>query len=139
MSQLYPHISAAEKNGRKLVATCVAGDQHEIGIRMVAEFFEMDGWEAYYLGANAPTASVLETLAEREADVLAISVTITPHVRAAAGLIEAVRSSDESAGVKIIVGGYPFNVAPELWQSVGADAFAHNALESVAVAGQLAA
>jgi methanogenic corrinoid protein MtbC1 len=139
MSQLYPHISAAEKNGRKLVATCVAGDLHEIGVRMVADFFEMEGWETFYLGANAPTASVLETLAEREADVLAISVTITPHVRAAAGLIEAVRSSAESAGVKIIVGGYPFNVAPELWQRIGADAFAHNALESVAVASQLAA
>jgi methanogenic corrinoid protein MtbC1 len=139
MSQLSPHIAAAEKKGRKLVATCVAGDQHEIGVRMVADFFEMEGWDAFYLGANAPTASVLEMLAEHEADVLAISVTITPNVRAAVRLIEAVRGSDESAGVKIMVGGYPFNVAPELWQSVGADGFAPNALESVAVASQLAA
>lgn len=139
MSQLYPHISAGEKNGRRLVATCVAGDLHEIGVRMVADFFEMEGWDAFYLGANAPTASVLETLAEREADVLAISVTITPNVRAAAGLIEAVRSSPENADVKIIVGGYPFNVAPELWQRIGADACAHNALESITVASQLAA
>jgi methanogenic corrinoid protein MtbC1 len=139
MSQLYPYVSAAEKNGRRLVATCVAGDLHEIGVRMVSDFFEMEGWNTFYLGANTPTASVLETLAEREADVLAISVTITPHVRAAAGLIDAVRSSNDSAGVKIMVGGYPFNIAPELWQRIGADGCAHNALESIAVASQLAA
>ncbi len=139
MSQLYPHLRAAEKNGRKLVATCIAGDLHEIGVRMVSDFFEMEGWDTFYLGANAPTASVLETVAERGADVLAVSVTITPHVRAVAGLIDAVRSSDLAHDVKIMVGGYPFNVAPELWQRVGADACAHDALESVAVANQLAA
>jgi methanogenic corrinoid protein MtbC1 len=139
MSQLYPHLSGAEKNGRKLLATCVAGDLHEIGVRMVSDFFEMEGWNTFCLGANAPTASVLETVAEREPHVLAISVTITPHVRAVAGLIDAVRSSDETRDVKIIVGGYPFNVAPELWQSIGADGCAHDAQQSVAVATRLAA
>jgi len=37
MSQLYPQVFATTKNGRTLVATCVAGDLHEIGVRMVAE------------------------------------------------------------------------------------------------------
>jgi methanogenic corrinoid protein MtbC1 len=139
MSQLYPHIFETEKNGRTLVATCVAGDLHEIGVRMVADFFEMEGWDTFYLGANAPTACVLETLAERRADVLAISATITPHVRAVAGLIAAVRSSPAGRDIKIMVGGYPFNIAPDLWRRVGADAGARDALESIAVANQLAA
>lgn len=34
-------------------------------------------------------------------------------------------------------GGYPFNVSPTLWQQLGADGFARNAQESVAVAGRL--
>ncbi|HEX8495439.1 MAG TPA: cobalamin-dependent protein [Pyrinomonadaceae bacterium] len=139
MSQLYPHILDKEKNGRTLVATCVAGDLHEIGVRMVSDFFEMEGWNTFYLGANAPTACVLETLAERDVDVLAVSATITPHVRAVAGLIAAVRSSGVGQGIKIMVGGYPFNIAPDLWQSVGADACARDAHESIAVANQLAA
>jgi MerR family transcriptional regulator, light-induced transcriptional regulator len=54
MSQLYPRVFAGERNGRTLVATCVAGDLHEIGVRMVSDFFEMEGWDAYYVGANAP-------------------------------------------------------------------------------------
>jgi methanogenic corrinoid protein MtbC1 len=139
MSQLYPDIFTKEKNGRKLVATCVAGELHEIGVRMVSDFFELEGWDTFYVGADAPTASLLETLSEREADVLAVSATMTPHVRAVEELIEAVRSSEGGRGLKILVGGYPFNIAPELWRKVGADASARDALESVAVVNQLAA
>jgi len=39
MSQLYPYISKNEKTGRVLVATSVSKELHEIGVRMVADFF----------------------------------------------------------------------------------------------------
>lgn len=137
MSQLYPRIFATERRGRTLVATCVSGDLHEIGVRMISDFFEMEGWDTYYVGANAPAQSVLQTLVERKADVLAVSATITSHVRQVAELIAAVRASGDCEGVKILVGGYPFNVAPELWRQVGADACAHSAPESVELADRL--
>jgi MerR family transcriptional regulator, light-induced transcriptional regulator len=137
MSQLYPHIFATERCGRTLVATCVSGDLHEIGVRMVADFFEMEGWDTYYLGANVPTQSILQTLAERRADVLAASATITTHVSVLADLIRSIRDSEACRGVKILVGGYPFNVAPDLWRQIGADACAHDALGSVEIANRL--
>ncbi|MBV5323506.1 B12-binding domain-containing protein, partial [bacterium] len=80
MSQLYPYIFSGEKTAGTLVATCVADDLHEIGIRMVADFFEMSSWNTYYLGANTPDASVIQALIERKADVLGISATITYHL-----------------------------------------------------------
>ena len=55
MSQLYPLIFGTERKNRRIVAACVGGDLHEIGIRMVADFFEMDGWDTFYLGADVPT------------------------------------------------------------------------------------
>jgi methanogenic corrinoid protein MtbC1 len=139
MSQLYPRLCATQKNGRTLVATCVSGEQHELGVRMVADFFEMEGWETFYIGANAPTDSIVETLRERAADVLAVSATMTPHVRVVEELIKGVRAAEGVRDVKILVGGYPFNIAPELWRKVGADAYARDALEAVEVAGELAA
>lgn len=139
MSQLSPRIFAAEQNGRTLIATCVAGDQHEVGVRMVSDFFEMEGWNTFYLGANVPAASILEVLDERGADVLAVSATMTPHVSAVEELIDAVRSKSNGRSPKILVGGYPFNIAPELWQRVGADAYARDALEGVAIIERLAA
>jgi methanogenic corrinoid protein MtbC1 len=135
MSQLYPYIFSTEKNGLALVGSCVAGDLHEIGVRMVSDFFEMEGWDTFYLGANTPTADLIRTLEERRADVLAVSATMAFHVRAVAGLIAAVRSRLD--GVKVLVGGYPFNVDPGLWRRIGADGSARDAQEAVELAGRL--
>ncbi len=137
MSQLYPYLFSNKKNGRKMVVACVGEELHEIGARIVADFFELDGWDTYFLGANVPTDSILRTLAERNANLLAISATITPHVRSVSALIERVRANQGSP-VKIMVGGYPFNVMPTLWQHVGADGYARNAEEAIMVGNQLA-
>jgi methylmalonyl-CoA mutase cobalamin-binding domain/chain len=137
MSQLYPAIFAGDKIGRRLVATCVGGDLHEIGVRMVADFFEMEGWDTYYIGANTPAESILRTLQERQVDVLGVSATMTFHVSTVERLITKVRASNAGRRLKIIVGGYPFNIAPELWRQVGADGWAHDAQQAIAVADQL--
>jgi methanogenic corrinoid protein MtbC1 len=137
MSQLYPHIFATQKTGYRLVATSVGGELHEIGVRMVTDFLEMEGWDTYYLGANTPTESILRAIAERQADVVAISATISFHVSKVAELIDRIRSSSNLAPVKILVGGYPFNIAENLWQQVGADGHARNAQEAVSAAYHL--
>lgn len=139
MSQLYPHIFSTHKNNRRLVATCVGGELHEIGIRMVADFFEMEGWDTYYLGANVPVNSIIATIAEQQANVLAVSATMTFHVSSTAALIEQVRTSSDIQNVKILVGGYPFNLEPDLWQKVGASGYATNAQKAVQLADQLVA
>ena len=137
MSQLYPYVFGGEKTRGALVATCVAGDLHEIGVRMVSDFFELDGWRTYYLGANAPMSAVVQAVVQRQADALAISATITYHVRAVESLIAAVRRTPACARVKILVGGYPFKTDPDLWKLVGADGFAPDAQEAILVANQL--
>jgi methanogenic corrinoid protein MtbC1 len=137
MSQLYPFIFASTKNGHTLVATCVVGDLHEIGVRMVADFFELDGWDTYYLGASTPDAGVIAAVIERKADVLAVSATISYHVDAVRTLIAAVRRHRECGQVKILAGGYPFNEDPLLWEKVGADGSAANAQQAVVLADDM--
>jgi methanogenic corrinoid protein MtbC1 len=139
MSQLYPYIFRTERVGRRLVATCVGGELHEIGVRMVADFFEMEGWDTYYLGANAPLEAILQAVAEREAGVLALSATMTFHVSTVAALIGGVRADTARAQVAILVGGRPFNQSRDLWQRVGADAWAPDAQSAIAAANRLVA
>ena len=134
MSQLYPHIFAGPKHAGTLVATCVAGDLHEIGVRMLADLFEMAGWNAYYLGANTPSSAVLQTLHERQAQVLAVSATLGFHVAAVQDLIASVRADERFAHIKVLVGGYPFNLTPGLWQQIGADGHASTADEAISLA-----
>lgn len=46
MSQFYPIIFSQPQNGYKLVACCVGSELHEMGIRMVSDLFELNGWTA---------------------------------------------------------------------------------------------
>jgi methanogenic corrinoid protein MtbC1 len=108
----------------------------DLGRRMVADFFEMAGWEPYYLGGNTPAESVLRTLVEQRADLLVISVTITAYLSQAEELIARVREI-HGGQVKILVGGYPFNLSETLWQTVGADGFGRDAQHALEVANRL--
>jgi methanogenic corrinoid protein MtbC1 len=137
MSQLYPLIFTGEKSSGTLVATSVAGDLHEIGVRMVSDLFEMDGWNTYYLGASTPAPAIVQALVERRAQILAISATLAFHVAAVQSLVAQVRASAACRAVKILVGGYPFNLTPGLWREIGADGHARDADAAIALARRL--
>ena len=121
MSQLAPRLFGTERNGRRAVITCVAGESHEVGPRMVADLLELGGWDTIYLGGNVPLRDVVRTLAEHRADVLAVSATMTYHLPAVIDLIAAVRAEPACAGVRVMVGGRLFDAEPGLWRRVGAD------------------
>ena len=127
MSQLYPYIFTGQRTGRRMVMACVGGELHEIGARMVADFFEMEGWDTYFVGANMPATSVLQSVDELQADVLAISATMTFHVSQVAEMIHELRTTRGNQRTRVLVGGFPFNLAPQLWQKMGADGFARDA------------
>lgn len=137
MSRLYPYIFSHKKNGLVFVGTSVGDELHELGIRMIADFFELEGWDTYFLGANTPLESIIETAVQEKAHIVGISVTITYHINEARKIIEAVRSRQELSGTKVLVGGYPFNLDPELWRKVGADGSAKSAHGAIEKAGSL--
>ena len=130
MSQLYLKIFASPKNGLKFVATCVSENLHEIGIKMVSDILELDGWDTYYLGANVPKKDLLSFLREHKPHVLGISATMTLDVQKVIEIIDEVKKIEELNGIKILVGGYIFNIQKKLWKEVGADFYAPNAIET---------
>lgn len=137
MSQLYPLIFASERKNWRVVAACVGGDLHEIGIRMIADFFEMAGWDSFYLGADVPNDGIVQTVIDRDAHVLAVSTTLTTNISSVTRLIAEVRSNHQCDHTIILVGGHPFQVAPDLWREVGADAQAADAAEAIELAEHL--
>lgn len=137
MSQLYSRIFNSDRVGRTMVAASVGGDLHEIGIRMVSDFFEIEGWDTFYMGASTPTSTLLETVRTRKPDVVAISATMPYHISAATQLVAALRAARLDSIPRIIVGGRPFLMNEGLWQEVGADASARDAADAVRVAAGL--
>ncbi len=137
MTNLYEYIFSSEKIGKKLVTSSVAGELHELGIRMVTDFFEIEGWDTYYLGSNTPTDGVIKMIEDTEADLLAISSTIPFNVPTVEELIKEVRKTFDVNTLKILVGGRPFNTNANLWKNIGADGFALNAKDAIIAANKL--
>jgi methanogenic corrinoid protein MtbC1 len=69
---------------------------------------------------------------KHEADVVAISATLIVHVKQVRELIHAIRAS-EVKDIKVLVGGYPFNLAKDLWKKVNADGYAQNAEQAIKI------
>ena len=137
MSQLYPYINTKEKNGYSCVSLSVNGDFHNIGVRMVTDLLEAEGWKTYYLGSNIPTQNVIKAVKDRKANMLVISATMAFNLDSVSNLIKAVHSAKECKNVKIIVGGRAFNIDEHLWKTVGADGYASTAEETVKIAENL--
>ena len=76
---------------------------------------------------------------ERGAHIVAISATMTFHLPRLTATVRAIRASEVGEQVKILVGGYPFRLAPGLWRAVGADGSALDASSAVHLANELVA
>ena len=85
-----------------------------------------------------PAESIIKTVAEAPTALVAISATITPHLRTLTSLVQALRANEVTARVPIIVGGYPFRLSNALVARIGADGWATNAAEAVRLANELA-
>ncbi|MEP7108977.1 MAG: cobalamin-dependent protein [Ferruginibacter sp.] len=136
MASLYPYIFSSNKKGKKLLGCTVSGDLHEIGIRMVCDLFEIDGWDTYYMGANMPDENIISAVKEQKGEILAISATMPYHVSKVTELIKKLRSSGYP-DLKIIVGGYPFSLDAGLFRRVGANGWAKTTKEAIELANRL--
>jgi methanogenic corrinoid protein MtbC1 len=134
MAELYPQIISSRRIGKTMVAACIGSELHEIGVRMVADFFEMEGWDTYYLGAGVGYSQVVSAIQTHAPQLVALSATMTYHVPAVREIITAIRINLSNRVPPIMVGGLPFNNNTDLWSDVGADLWARNATDAVQMA-----
>jgi methanogenic corrinoid protein MtbC1 len=114
---------------------CVEAELHDLGARIAADFLEMAGFEVRFLGANVPTAGLVELVHRRPPDLLALSASTTATLAALRRAIVAVRGIAGDR-VPVLVGGRVFAHRPELPGQLGA-AQGGDALDAVAVARRL--
>jgi MerR family transcriptional regulator, light-induced transcriptional regulator len=137
MSGLYAELFGSSRpGGRKLIAACAQGELHELGLRMVADFFQAEGWDARYLGANLPISALVQEQERSPADLIALSATLTTSVRCTALAIEALRAMG-GPRIPVMVGGHPFIISPDLCGELGADGTAPDCETAVRVGSLL--
>lgn len=106
ISLLYPLIFATPRYGHRAVVSCVADEYHQIGAKMVADIFELHGWDGYFLGANVPAVALLALLQDKKPDFLCLSLTVHTNLPFLLRTVETVRASFPHQS--ILVGGQAF-------------------------------
>ncbi|MEN6492976.1 MAG: cobalamin-dependent protein [Thermoguttaceae bacterium] len=137
VAQLRPYAQFPPCHGKILVAAAVDGNLHDLGVQIVTNFFEMDGWRVIYLGASMPIEDLVLAVNFYKADLLALSVALTTQLPTLHATIEAVRQSELGSTVKVLAGGGALAGWGDLAQQFGADAYAADAVEAVAVGNRL--
>jgi len=138
MSRLYPYLFTSTTPKRnKIVISCIAGELHEMGARMVADLFELEGWDTYFYGANTPQSALLGALKQHKPEVAALSVTMTFNLITLSEIVQKIKSDPETKDIKVLVGGYPFTISDTLGIKMGADGCGTDALKAIKVATEL--
>ncbi len=102
----YPVIFSAEHTGEKAIISCVANEYHQIGGKMVADIFELNGWDGYFLGANTPVSDLLALIDEKKPRIVCLSLAIYFNINTLLDGIEQIQAS--YPGLEILAGGQAF-------------------------------
>jgi methanogenic corrinoid protein MtbC1 len=69
-------------SGPVLVAACVEGERHELGLRMVCGLCRAEGWAVHYLGADVAPRFLLEAVQLHRPAVILLSAKLSPNLAA---------------------------------------------------------
>jgi corrinoid protein of di/trimethylamine methyltransferase len=123
-----------EVAGTVVIGT-VKGDIHEIGKTLVGTMLAANGFEVHDLGVNVPATAFVDAVRDTEANVVGLSALLTTTLLNQETVIQALEEAGLRDRVKIIIGGVP--ASPDWAREIGADGYAENATEAVAVVREL--
>lgn len=106
LNELYVNVVCDNKINKTVVVACVENEFHQIGIKMISDLFEMNGWNSYFLGANTPTKELIDFMKTVKPDLLALSLSIYFHFPVLENMIDAIRK--DFPDMQILVGGQAF-------------------------------
>ncbi|MGM0647733.1 MAG: cobalamin B12-binding domain-containing protein [Bacteroidota bacterium] len=103
LNSFYADIFPDKYNGKKAVLACVEDEEHQVGIKMVADVFEMNQWESFFLGTGFPNSELIKYIKEVQPDIMAISLSVYFNFARLKQMIQELKS--EFPEIKIIIGG----------------------------------
>jgi methanogenic corrinoid protein MtbC1 len=134
VDQLQNKLPRQQQTDRKVVICSSLRETSELGGQMTADMFESAGWDVRFLGGGLSNDDILAYIHEFSPEILIIYGTEpseTPEIRS---IIDRIREINAWPNMKIMLSGGVFGRAEGLWEEIGADLFAANAVEAVQIA-----
>ncbi len=137
MKLLEPHLADEDvRPWAKVVLGSVQGDLHDIGKNLIGIMLQGAGCEVIDLGIDVAPATFTEAADRLGATVIGMSALLTTTMPVMESVVELVGEHGLAGKVKTIIGGAP--VSADFARSIGADAYAFDAVSAVDVVKQLA-
>ena len=143
LNQLSPSFHAGanstqlERSGeRRILMTTMPGQQHTLGLSMLAEFFRRDGWVVLAIPAPEP-GLIQASLSTNWFDLLALSASTDAEIEDLGSTILAARKTSRNPRLSIMVGGPLLGRQPHLGKALGADGVSNDAADALALAQRL--
>lgn len=133
LNRLLPLLDTKPTTHGTVVLGNILGDNHALGRKTVGTFLRIAGYAVHDLGISVPLEAFVTKAKETNAEIIGVSALLLHTAKQLQGL----RPMLEEAGlshVKLLAGGAPFNLDPDLYRRLGADATAPNAADAVRVA-----
>ncbi len=134
MSSFYNELFDKPRVNRVLVSCAVGSELHEMGIRMISDVFEFNGWDTYYLGAALPKKALLDAIKEHNPDLIALSVTMPPYLSTCEDIVKSIKEAFPN--LKIAVGGQAFKNTDALWKKWSVDFYSESSDDLIAWANE---
>ena len=126
--------------GPVAVLAAPEGEHHVAGLACLAQVLEEHGWQVSNLGANVPTGDLVRFLADRDVQLVGLSIASEDHLPALQRALAAI--GDEAgapAGRRIVVGGRGVASAASRGAVPGADLVSTTLAEAARFAREIAA
>lgn len=105
------------------VILCPPEEYHDLGARMVADFFTICGFQSIFVGSNTPYQDFYNAISIIHPKLVAISVSNYYNLVATKKIIKEIKAAKDYP-LSVVVGGNAFNKEKDKYKLVGADYYA---------------
>jgi MerR family transcriptional regulator, light-induced transcriptional regulator len=105
VAELSPHASRPDSRDSSIVAACVRGELHELGLLMVVARLRAQGWTVHYLGADVDPEFLVGAVRTRQPSVVLLSVNSEERLPSLETAIRAVQQVYPGAEPPLLVVG----------------------------------
>jgi methanogenic corrinoid protein MtbC1 len=99
------NASQPERGRPTVLASCVEGEMHELGLMITAVVLSRAGFRVVYLGANMPAAELIEAVRRVEPDAVVLAAPTQPSVDPLREAIHTVRANSLDGADRLIAYG----------------------------------
>jgi methanogenic corrinoid protein MtbC1 len=105
IAELSARHAGAKPDGRALLAVCVEGERHELGLRMICGLLRAGNRPVHYLGADVAPRFLMQAVRHHAPAAVLLSVKMEASLRAVKDVIDVLRADLGEPPFPVVVGG----------------------------------